>query len=323
LQIQPLFLCSCNFGKAVLRPLTLGKLQGELRKKIMTKFAKRLKAMWLCAFLFLGLPAVSFAGGSTCAAATALVPDGRVLTLDYVQAGAPGQPATVWYSFLASSGHSYSVEVRDDLDGNPNGDLAFTFYSASCATQMSGAAGPSYTPSQYRDTSAIEPAVVPNTGLRVSIPNPNNDTIAIKVANSSLSSGHYVSVSVTETTLYDPSVITNGNMNNFYSIQNTTSATINGTFTFRETWTGALIAPSPITISLIANTAAAVNTATPAPGTNPPGYLALTRGKYGSAAFANDGPPGALAVNAAIADFTMTPAYVQATRLAPVRQGAH
>src|SRR5579864_7883363 len=126
----------------------------RVEDKIMRKSAMQFKTVWICAFLLLGLPAMSFAGGSTCVAATGLVPDGRVLDLDYVQPG-----GTVWYSFGASSGHSYSVEVRDDLDGNPNGDLTFTFYSANCATTMTATGGPPYSPNQYRDTSAIEPVV--------------------------------------------------------------------------------------------------------------------------------------------------------------------
>jgi hypothetical protein len=285
------------------------------------KFAMQFKAMWMCGLLFLGLPAISFAGGNSCAAATGLLPDGRVLSLDYVQPG-----GTVWYSFPASSGHSYSIEVRDDLDSNPSTtELAFTFYSAACTTPMTAAvvvptsaSGPFYSPSQYRDTSAIEPKLVPNTGMRVSVPNPNNDTIAIQVVNSNTAIGHYVSVSVSETTLYDPAVITNANMNNFYAMQNTTSVSLNGVFTFRETWTGALIAPSPIAVSLNPN-ASSLNTS---PG-SVQGHLNLTRGKYGSAIFTHDGPPGAFVVTATIADFSVTPPYVQATSLAAAREAAH
>src|SRR5579859_7360468 len=59
----------------------------RVEDKIMRKLAMQGKAVWMWAFLLLGLPAMSFAGGSTCAAATGLVPDGRVLSLDYVQPG--------------------------------------------------------------------------------------------------------------------------------------------------------------------------------------------------------------------------------------------
>src|SRR5260370_17347948 len=105
----------------------------------MKKLAMRFKAAWLLAFLSL-VPALSFAGGVNCPLATGLVPDGRILDLDYVP------PATtVWYSFNTIAGRSYSVEVRDDLDGNPNADFAVSFWSPSSVTSIPPIVAPTYT----------------------------------------------------------------------------------------------------------------------------------------------------------------------------------
>jgi hypothetical protein len=275
-------------------------------------------------FLFLAIaiviPPRVFAGGVSCTSTTGVVPDGRLLEFDAVQPG-----STAYYSFASVAGRSYSIEVRDDVDSNPGSDLQFQYFSLAAqpagwnctnGSAMTPGTAPNYTSTQYRDTTAIEPKLV--SGQRVSVPLPTNDTIIISVKNSG-SLAHYVSVGVADTTLYDPAVITNGNMNNFYAINNTTSATINGVFTFRETWTGALIAPSPIAVSLAPN-GSSFNTGT-SPGTQ--GYLNVTRGKYGTATFTHDGPPGAFIVVATIADFSTTPYFIEATKLAPAREAAH
>jgi hypothetical protein len=277
-------------------------------------------------FLFLALalfvPVSVFAGGVSCTSTTGLVPDGRVLDFDNVQPG-----STAYYSFGSVAGRSYSIEVHDDVDSNPGSELQIQYYSQAaqasgwtCANAVAMTAGtPPYSSTQFRDTTAIEPVLV--SGRRVSVPAPATDTIIIGVKNTGANS-HYVAISVSETTLYNPAVITNGNFNVFYAFQNATSATINGVFTFRETWTGALIAPSPIAVALAPN-GSSFNTGTPAAGTNPPGYLALTRGKYGTATFTHDGPPGAFVVDAIIADFSVTPSFIEPTKLAPIRETAH
>jgi len=257
----------------------------------MKRLAMRFKAVWLLAFLFL-VPALSFAGGSTCLAATGLMPDGRILDLDYIQPG-----ATVWYSFGASSGHSYSVEARDDLDGNPNTDLSITFYSGACATQMTGASGPPYSANQYRDTS-----------------NPNNETIAIKVVNNSTTIGHYLSASVSETTMFSTAWLATGNYNTYYAWVNTTSFAINGTLNFWDTLNGGSLAPpSPIALPL------------PPRGTSnntSSSSLNLPR-SYGAMFFTHDGPPGAIVATAMAADFTVSPPATQEYKFGPVREAAH
>src|SRR5713226_2397918 len=96
-----------------------------------------------------------YAGSISCSTATSLVPDGRLLDFDSVQASTSN-----WYQFTAIAGRSYSVEVRDDLDLD-NPDFTVTYYTTgSCPTPTS------YT--SFTDTHAYEP-VVPVSTKRVSI----------------------------------------------------------------------------------------------------------------------------------------------------------
>src|SRR6516162_2697915 len=103
------------------------------------------RTVWMCVFLFLLLPSMSFAGGSTCANATAVIPDGRSLVLDYVSPA-----STAWYQFNATANRSYSVELRDDLDPDST-DFTVSFYSApvSCSAPASS--------TNYTDTHLTEP----------------------------------------------------------------------------------------------------------------------------------------------------------------------
>src|SRR5260370_15190988 len=252
----------------------------------MKKLAMRFKAAWLWAFLSL-VPALSFAGGVNCPLATGLVPDGRILDLDYVP------PATtVWYSFNTIAGRSYSVEVRDDLDGNPNADFAVSFWSASCGTAMTAVVGPTYTSSQYRNTSTIEPKLV--YGTRISVPSPATDTISIAVLNGA-TLGHYISVSVSETTIYSPAWSAYASFYTQFLIQNTTSqsidynlaltATTGGTQTYA--WAGTLSGTPAAASSL----SVLKSSGTPTPAIV---FLNVTQQTGGYATLTHDGPPAAI-----------------------------
>src|SRR5437868_2806555 len=142
--------------------------------------------------LFVTLSSVlCHAGGSSCTNATLLVPDGRVLNLDVVQPS-----GTVYYTFTATAGRSYSIDVHDDLDAD-NADLTVNYYQTSaCTTAMAPASGPPYTSTTFRDTSNLEPFVGAATSKkRISIPAPAPGAYFIKVVNSG-TSAHYLSVSV-------------------------------------------------------------------------------------------------------------------------------
>src|SRR5713226_1746473 len=73
------------------------------------------------------------AGSISCSTATSLVPDGRLLDFDSVQASTSN-----WYQFTATAGRSYSIEVRDDLDLN-NTDFTVTYYgpNSTCSSLQS------------------------------------------------------------------------------------------------------------------------------------------------------------------------------------------
>ncbi len=151
----------------------------------------RVKAVLLCAFLLFVLPVLSFAGGSTCSTATAVIPDGRSLELDYV---APS--STVWYQFNATANRSYSVEVRDDLDADNadftlanNGNILFYAPPSTCASPVSNM--------NYTDTHLTEPAAGPHA-TRFSFVSAATGAYYVSVQNGSSSIGHYVTVTVAE-----------------------------------------------------------------------------------------------------------------------------
>ncbi|HZR29848.1 MAG TPA: hypothetical protein VFA71_13805, partial [Terriglobales bacterium] len=110
----------------------------------------------------------AYAGGTSCATATSLVPDGRLLDFDNVQPQPnPPQPnGGNWYQFTATAGRSYSVEVRDDVDPD-NPDLTVTYYgpNSTCANLQTSIPT---TVATVTDTHATEPAVT-GTTKRVSI----------------------------------------------------------------------------------------------------------------------------------------------------------
>ena len=51
--------------------------------------------------------------------------------------------------------------------------------------------------------------------------------------------------------------------------------------------------------------------------------LAVARNRTGWARFTHNGPPGAIVAEAAIANFSLNPAYVQPVRFQAVRESAH
>src|SRR5437588_1681798 len=87
----------------------------------------------------------AYAGSIACSTATVMIPDGRVLDFDSVQAN-----TTNWYSFTGSASRSYSIEVHDDLDADPGTDLTITVYAGgTCPTPT--------VLSTVTDTHSIEP----------------------------------------------------------------------------------------------------------------------------------------------------------------------
>jgi hypothetical protein len=100
---------------------------------------------------------------------------------------------------------------------------------------------------------------------------------------------------------------TNGSFNTFYSFQNTTILTLNGVLKLLDI-TGTEISSVPLTI--LPRQTVTANTVT----------LGTGRNHTGTARFTHDGPPGAIVAEAAIANFSITPAYVQPVKFQPVRE---
>jgi hypothetical protein len=109
-----------------------------------------------------------------------------------------------------------------------------------------------------------------------------------------------------DTTQFSPAWSTNGLFETYYSFQNTTGAAVNGTLTLLDT-TGAPL--STFAISIPAGQTVGVNTAS----------LAVARNRTGTSRFTHNGPPGAIVAEAAIANFAISPAYVQPVKFQPVR----
>jgi hypothetical protein len=230
---------------------------------------------------------LAYAGSTSCGTATAVVPDGRILDFDNVQAS-----TTNWYQFTGKPGRSYSIEVRDDLDTDPGTDLTSTLsgttgtgvYSGSCAASKLTTT----TTPPVNDTRTMEP-IVPSSAMRYSIVTPstcpNSCLFQIGVQNSSATLSHYLSISVTETTLYAPgwSVSTAAGGNTYFQILNSTSVALSYTLTL----TGST--------SLNGLTTASFNTGTA------PIHVTTTTG--GWAILTHNGPPGAFQVDAQNAAF--------------------
>lgn len=232
----------------------------------------------------------AMAGGASCGSATALVPDGRILSLDFVQPS-----STAWYSFNAKLARSYSIEVRDDLDPQPGTPPNVTFYTTTGAcpgTSLTAATG-SYTPTTFRHISALDPILVSaehtgNTNIplpvRVSLPSAGLQTYYISVSNTD-TAGHYLSVSVSETTLYSSQWSTYANFDVAWdlafqgssgSVNGMLSVVCTGLSTCTSTKAFALTPSSP-TNSVSARTG-----------------LSIPANAAGIAYFSHDGPPNSV-----------------------------
>ena len=222
-----------------------------------------------------------------------VVPDGR-LTSSTIANG-----ATAWFAASLKIGNWYSLEFKNTSGNNtPPGTL--TVYSGDDGCSLTGTAAPA-------NTSDIDPA---GTGgiTRISFGASGTQTFfRARLVNPS-GSPILFSFSWSDTTMYSPAWSTNGSFETFYSFQNTTGASRVGTLTLRDT-TGAVVSVIfPVTIP--AGQTASVNTAS----------LGIVRNRTGTATFTHNGPPGAILAEAAIANFTLSPAYVQPVKFQTVRE---
>lgn len=247
--------------------------------------------------------------GQTCVTATVIPSDGRIVDFDFVASG-----TTNFYQFGVTIGHSYSVEVREDYDDPPSQLKVALDSDTGCSTPLPACTTPGASGCTV-DTHSVDPALTANAS-RQSFTSGSNGTYAISVINGP-TSGRYVAVSVSETTLYSPDWTSQGNFFSVFRLANTTNGPIHGNLEIFDS-SGALVGQTavilPISGSALCYTAqgSSVN----CNNLNPP------RGKSGFALFTHDGPPGAVQAAAFTENFSDYPSpFSEPITFGPVRQG--
>jgi len=253
--------------------------------------------------------AVGFAGTACTAGASSgptVVPaDGRIVDFDFV---APS--GNNFYQANLTKGHSYSIEVRQDYDDalTTNNFVTSVYDSvngATCSSPLAVNAAAGSAVAGVRDTSAMDP-VLPLNSFRGSVIATASGTYKIQVHNNDATNGHYVSVSVSETTEFSPALSTFSGFATFYSFVNTTGQTVKGTVTALDPTGVALGAPFALTVNANGN----VSTNTTAMG--------VPANKSGYAILAHDGPGASLNSVSIIANFTTN--FVETIDFKPVRE---
>lgn len=243
------------------------------------------------------LPALARAEGTTCGLDTVITPDGRE-----IRSQIPAS-TTYWFFFDSVAGHSYSAEFKTlDAPGGSGGATASfgtpgtlaAFGDFSCATPLAGT----------RDIRGIDPVDSYFT-RRISFTATAGGT-RFTITRGASGTANY-SFSVSDTTMYSASWSTSSTYDTFYSFLNTTNATINGTLRLYRT-DGTL--ESTTVVAIPSGQTAATNTSA----------LATTRNQAGTARFTHDGPPGAVLIEAAIANFSLTPPYIQPVKFDAPRE---
>jgi len=236
----------------------------------------------------LAVPTLALAEGTTCGFPSVIVPDGRI-----VQSSIPNGSTFFWL-FDSTSGNSYSMETKLTTGAWGN-NLTVTYYDFG---------GACTTPLTVSDTSGLSPEI-PQTGERASR-TATTTRHWIEITNSTGSTQGYT-VSVSDTTMYSPAWSTNGTYNTYYSFFNTTNGTVNVTVTLTQT-DGT--AAGTTTVAVPSGRTQATNTVA----------LGTIRNKTGTAKVTHDGPPGAILVEADIANFTLSPPYIQPVKFQSARE---
>ena len=213
---------------------------------------------------------------------TPLVPDGRLLT------GNIPNGVTFFYLFEVHIGHSYSVELKAT-----HGDFG-TFNNSLRVYSGTQVTCPATSDLVVRDTRNIDPRIH-NNGRRLSFTATDPANVGrhrILVINNSGAAQNY-SLSVTDTTLYNPRWSTFGSFITQWAFRNTTDAAITCTLTATPNLGTGSNTPVSITFTvpeggqlfrIIGATAGAdINI-----GANRAGFADLT----------HDGPPGAIIADA-------------------------
>jgi hypothetical protein len=146
----------------------------------------------------------------------------------------------------------------------------------------------------------------PPASARVSLTPPGEGLYRFRVTNPSAGTVN-VRLSLSETTLMSAAWTTNGAFDTYYSFENTTTGVVAVQLRLARadgSAAGLFAFSVPGGATLATNTAG----------------LGLARGATGTARLTHDGPAGALVVEAAIASFAASPAYVQPVRFRAPRE---
>jgi len=267
----------------------------------------KMKLLVILGLLLLVSPALVFAG-SACAAGSTSGP--TILQLNHkLDFDFDAPSSDVFYSIDLVAGGAYEFRVDENYDdAKTSPDFTVSIYNvangASCTTPLTvnSAAGSAAT--GVRDTSGITP-VVPFNIFRGSVIATASGSYKIKVHNNDSSSGHYLSVTVTQTSLISSAFSQGGGYSAFYSFVNNTNQPIVITATaFNGTGT---VVGTPFTSTLAAH--ANLSTSTGNMGVpSGTGYVILT----------HDGPLDSIATVATEANFNFSPAYIQDVSFKPI-----
>ena len=225
-----------------------------------------------------------------CGGEVVVVPDGRLTPTSL------GTGATALLGATVTIGNSYSVEFKNVNGTVPPGTL--TVYKGDDGCSPTSTLTPT-------DTSAIDPAGTGGLARASFTATGTTNFFRAKLMNNT---GAPVTLTFgwSDTSLFSAAWSTNGSFDTFYSFLNTTSASLSGTLTLLDT-AGVVVSTFPISVP--AGQAASTNTSA----------LGVTRNRTGTAKFVHNGPPGSVVAEAAIANFSISPAYVQPVKLQPVR----
>lgn len=230
--------------------------------------------------------------GAACGAEMTIVADGR-LTPNIIATG-----ATAWFGVRLHIGNSYSAEFKSTTYG----DVA-----PGTLTVFKGDDGCSGTSTlSVTDTAAVDP-VVAAAAARVSFTAAGTSPFFRMRLENVGGAGLGYTFGVSETTMFSASWSTNGAFDTYYSFQNTTTASLHATLMLLD-MNGLVLFKLPLSIA--SGHTASVNTSS----------LGVTRNRTGTAKLTHDGPIGAFVVEAAIANYSINPPYVQSVKLQTVRE---
>jgi hypothetical protein len=243
-------------------------------------------------WLFIQAVAVLLACSDHALAQCAQIP---VLADGRVNVGLDSSTVDMHAYFTPTVGRSYSIEITVPITTSgvvPH--IGFISNTANCPDSgtISGAVV----------TNTIEPRLSGN-GTRWSVISQSSNAIRIRARDQAFN------VSVSETTLYNPSWSTVGGYFTQWGLQNTTGTSITGTLTVQESYGGSATYTRAVTLP--ANVTTFLTTLDPG--------FTIPPGRGGSATFAHNGPPGSVLGDA----YLISPVLIVPAVFRTMRESLH